>query len=54
MPRGEERLADRVIDVYTRFIPPGYGEAFAVLGRAPGTVRRIASKPDARALPGVA
>ena len=36
-------MTDRIIDLYTHFMPPGYLEKFRALSREPGMVKRIGS-----------
>ena len=38
-------MADRIIDFYTHFMPPGYMERFRALSREPGIVKRLGTIP---------
>ena len=38
-------MTDRIIDLYTHFMPPGYLEKFQVLSKDPGVTKRLASIP---------
>jgi predicted TIM-barrel fold metal-dependent hydrolase len=38
-------MTDRIIDIYTHFMPPGHLERYQALGKEPGLAKRIASIP---------